>query len=525
MISDRVGLDIGHTSIKAVRLKRSFTGQESVTYFKQDLTAPLDAHLGHAHTLADQLRRFIKTNRLHGAEVVTALPCRDLFVRTLALPFRDPKKLVQVVPFEVENLIPLPLEEVAVDYQVLGSLDQTGTNGNENGTDVLVAAVPRVTLAQHVQLMKEAGIEPSLIDVDALALYSLMQHLEGRGMTFPPDLALIDIGASQTTVCLTHQGRPSVIRTIAWGGQQLTQALANRQGCSQAEAEERKKDMSARELEPWLTSLVRDLQITLHGYETTTKTRLSRFWLTGGGAELQDLPAWLGEELEMQPLEPDAKRDKLCPPSFAMALGLAVKPQRLKLGARLGIGQQTSVAINLNRVTASAQAAEGARPRELWVAAAALASLLILGFADLSVSLFLKERRAQELTTVLQSRFREQFPGLDPGVDEVDQAKSALAAVNKTLSLIGGDQPGLLPLLRELTQRVPKGLALTLSALTVERGTIQLDAETDSFDSVEKVKRGLQAFPGVQEVTVSETRVGATPNQVRFRVSMTLQKP
>lgn len=521
MIADRVGLDIGQTTIKAVRLRRSFTGQESMTYFKQVLPAPLEDHPGGGQ-LAETLRRFFKTNRLTGAEVVTALPCRDLFIRALALPFRDPKKLVQVVPFEMENLIPLPLEEVAVDYQLLRP---GGTNGQENGSDVLVAAVPRTILAQHVQLLADAGIKPSLIDVDALALYSLMQHLGRRGMTFPPDLALIDIGDSKTTVCLTHLGYPSVIRTIAWGSQQLTQALAKRHGCSYAEAEERKKTVSVRELEPWLTSLVRDLQITLHGYETTTKTRLRQFWLSGGGAELQGLPAWLAEELELEHLDQGAVSDTRCPPAFAIAFGLAVKPQRLKLGARLGIGQQTSVAINLNRVTAAAEAAQGPQRRGLWLAAAGVAGLLILGLADLSLGLFLRESRLQELSSILQTGFREQLPGLDSGGDAVDRAKSALAGVQKTLSHLGGDRSGMLPLLRELTQRLPKDRVLNLTALTVERGTLQLEAETDSFESVETVKHALLAFPGVREVTVSDTRVGAAPKQVRFRVSVTLQAP
>jgi general secretion pathway protein L len=521
MVADRVGLDIGETTIKAVRLRRSFTGRESADYLTQELPAPLEDQTDGAQ-LAATLRQFFKANRLNGAEVTTALPCRDMFIRTLALPFHDPKSLVQVVPYEVEHLIPLPLEDVAVDYQLLGP---GSTNGQENGSDVLVAAVPRTTLTQHVQLLGDAGINPSLIDVDALALHSRMQHLGRRSMIFPPDLALIDIGASKTTVCLTHLGHPVVIRTIAWGSHELTRALAKRHGCSYAEAEERKKTASARELEQWLTSLVRDLQITLHGYEITTKTRLRQFWLSGGGSELQDLPAWLAEKLELEPLDQGTVPGRPCPPGFAIAFGLAVKPQRLKLSARLGIGHQPGITINLNRVTATTEAVEGTRRRGLWLAAAGLAGLLILGLADLSLGLYLRENRLLEVSAILQARFREQLPELGTGSDEVDRAKSALAGIQKTLSLLGGDRPGMLPVLRELTQRLPKGLVLNLTALTVERSTLQLEAETDSFESVEKVKQALLAFRGVREVTVSDTRVGAVPNQVRFRVSVVLQEP
>lgn len=521
MIADRVGLDIGQAVIKAVRLRRSFIGQESIAYYEETRPAPLDAQSG-GIPLADTLRRFIQTHRLEGAEIVTALPCRDLFIRTLALPFRDPKKLVQVVPFEVENLIPLPLEEVAVDYQLLGP-SAPGGNGDDKGADVLVAAVPRTTLAQHVELLTEAGIEARLIDVDALALHSLMQYLGRKGMPFPPDLAMIDIGASKTTVCLTRGGHPALIRTIGWGGQQLTQALAKRHACSQAEAEDRKRTLSAGELAPWLTTLCRDLQITLHGYETATKTRLKHFWLSGGGSELPGLSAWLGQQLTLQPVEPPETMEKLLPPPFAIALGLAAKPQRLQLTSRLGIGQQTAVAINLNRVPAAAVEAEDTarRQQHRWLAAG-LGLLLLLGLADLGVNLWLKERRAEELSAALRERFQTFFPGLEAGPDPVDQARGALAATQKTLSFLGGDQPDPLPLLRELTKRLPKGIPVRVSALTVERGELQLDAETESFEAVEKVKQSLQGFPGAREVTVSETRVGAAANQVRFRVTIVL---
>jgi general secretion pathway protein L len=520
MITDSVGLDIGRTAFKAVRFRKTLTGRESVTYFRQELPGLPGSPLSEAQ-LADLLREFIRTNRLAGATIVTALACRDLFIRQLALPFRDPKKLLQVVPYEVENLIPLPLEEVAVDYQLLGPAKRNGSSEQDDASDVLVAVVPKATLAQHVQLLARAGIKPSLIDVDALALFALEQHLDRHGSAFPPDLAMIDLGASKTTICLTHQGHPLLIRTIGWGGDHLTEALAKRHGCSFAEAEQMKREMTAQQFEPWLTALVRDLQITLHGYETTTRTRLQRCWLSGGGSELKELPSYLARQLELEPIDDRSDRQTVCPPAFAIAFGLAVKPQPLQISSRLGMGQ-TSVAINLNRITEATPAKQGDAKRDLWLIGMGSLVVLLIGLADLAVGVYLKEARLSELKAALQTKFHEQFPGIE-AADEVDQARSLLASVNKTIALLGGDQVKVLLLLNDLVHRLPKGLVLKMTVLTVEHTTLQMEAETDSFDSVEKVKQGLSQFPGVQDVAVSDARVGSAPNQVRFRVTVTLR--
>ena len=127
-MTDCVGLDIGRTAIKAVRFRRRLTGRESVEYFHQKLPFSADGVVDQVR-VAELLRAFVHRHRLGSSLVVTALACRELFLRTLALPFADAEKISQVAPFEMENLIPLPLEEVAVGCVVLGSEGKAGEAG------------------------------------------------------------------------------------------------------------------------------------------------------------------------------------------------------------------------------------------------------------------------------------------------------------------------------------------------------------------------------------------------------------
>src|SRR5688500_18153627 len=117
MSTHTIGLDIGRTAIKAVRLRRTLMGRESVDYLCEEIPRS-DQNMGDVQK-SQLLKRFVQKHRLAGSTVTTALHCGDLMIRTLALPFQDARKLMQVIPSEVESMIPLPLEDVAVDYELL----------------------------------------------------------------------------------------------------------------------------------------------------------------------------------------------------------------------------------------------------------------------------------------------------------------------------------------------------------------------------------------------------------------------
>ncbi|NJN69744.1 MAG: pilus assembly protein PilM [Nitrospira sp.] len=192
------------------------------------------------------MRSFIWRNGLYVTDrLVTAIPCQDLFVRTLSFPFKDSAKLAQVVPFEVENLVPMPLEDLAVGSLILPPEQPIeGSVRESKGSDVLVTAAPRDKVAEHLRFLAQADVEPSAINVDAMALFSVTQYLQEEGATVPPDLAIIDVGASKTTLCLVQGGRPVVLRTILWGGNHLTHALAVRHACGFADAERHKRTVA-----------------------------------------------------------------------------------------------------------------------------------------------------------------------------------------------------------------------------------------------------------------------------------------
>src|SRR5690349_14846799 len=517
-----VGLDLGQTAIKAVRFRRRLSGRESVEYFHLPLPygKPVQAEPAR---LAGQLRNFLWQNGLYGSgDIVTALPCQDLFIRTLSFPFRDSAKLEQVVPFEVENLIPMALDDVAMGSIVLPPKALAGAVQKPKGADVLITAAPKDKVAEHLKFLASADLKPAVVGVDGMALYSVTKFLQEEGANVPGDLAIIDVGATKTTLCLIHEGRPAVLRTVLWGGNHLTHALAVRYACSFAEAERRKRAMAVQEVDAWLEPLLKELRVSLHAYEGSAHQRLSHCWVSGGGSKLRELSGHVANELGLIPVGPRQGFGPNCPRAFSIAFGLAIHPKIVRPRWKSKtIG--SDVALDLTAPAEAASAGESRQDRRL-----ALWGGLILGLlavADLSVRVMVKNSTLTQVKQELQAQFAQSFgAGAAPG-EELDVARYRVAQLDKSLSVIDSSRNNVLANLSDLAKQLPPGIPLTIRELTIEGLSVHLEGETSSFDAVEKIKQAFGSNQAFQGAAVTDTRVGAVANQVVFRLTYTVQRP
>lgn len=524
MIAECVGLDIGQTAIKAVRFRRRLTGRESVEYFHLPLPYGKPETAEPAHR-AGLLRNFLWQHGLYGSgDIVTALPCQDLFIRTLSFPFRDAAKLEQVVPFEVENLIPMALDDVAMGSVVLPPRGPSEAGQKPKGADVLVTAAPKDKVAEHLRFLAAADLKPAAIGVDGMALYSVTKFLQEEGAHVPGDLAIIDVGATKTTLCLIHEGRPALLRTVLWGGNHLTHALAVRYACSFAEAERRKRAMAVQEVDAWLEPLLKELRVSLHGYEGTSRQRLSHCWVSGGGSKLRELSGHVAHELGLTPVGPRQGFGSNCPRAFSIAFGLAIHPKIVRPRWKpKAIGSDVALDLNATADSTSVQREASRHDRRL-----ALWGALILGcltLLDLSVRVMVKESTLKEVKQSLQTQFAQTFGAGAASGEEIDVARYRVTALDKSLAVIDGSRNNVLARLSELAKQIPAGIPLTIRELTIEGAAVHLEAETNSFDAVEKIKQAFTASPAFQGAAVTDTRVGAAANQVVFRLAYQVQRP
>src|SRR3569832_1653849 len=227
-----IGLDIGQHSIKGVRVSQSFRGLRLVDAFERKVTRREGEQLSPTELLTpgqiEALKSMIAEGRIRpGEAAAVSLPGQLVSTREMTVPFADPKKLRQIVPFEVESQLPFDLEEVAIDYQLL----QSSPEGAGAGTSqLLVSVVPKVGLRKYLSTLQSLGLDPGSIGIDSLSLYTFAQYFlignkEGAPVEKGAGLLVIDIGASKPVLCHLMGGKLDWIRTFPMGGDLLTEAI------------------------------------------------------------------------------------------------------------------------------------------------------------------------------------------------------------------------------------------------------------------------------------------------------------
>jgi type IV pilus assembly protein PilM len=524
-----LGLDLGSSSVKAVFIRKGFMGLEWVGGYQMDLPRP-QGTFDWSKGAVPGLKEWIAEQRLPTDRVVVSLPVHLISLRTLTLPFSDLRKLEKVVPFEIEALLPYPLEEVVVDYQTIEATD--------GKTNLLAAAAPRRLIKNYLDQLSQAGVDPEAVELDGMALMNLVRYADvepGAADHHPDgDWAVLDIGASKTVVCILHRGQTAFLRTILWGGRDVTAAVSEACSISPEEAEDWKREAGLadeeisrfqqkgvsqtirRALEPLVSELTR----TFHVYQTLEppegRTSLTGFILYGGGSKLKGLESHLTSELGMRAVTrvPKIASGNGTPwdPAYALGLGLALKGAQLPGGSPMNFRKGEF---------AHGREATGktARARYLWIGVLLLAAL---GVADLYAKYTLQLNKYQMLKTQVREQFKSMFPEAMNIVDEVQQAKTAVAEMRKKASLFGSGDWTSLELMAELTRRMPPTVKIEVQDLVIESGRLRLEAQTDSFESVDKVKASLEQFEAFRDVTVSDAKVSADQSKVRFRLTMTV---
>src|SRR4030095_6132884 len=177
-------LEIGDTELKASVLQTSFRDYKVAAFHRVPLL--------NGET-PEQVKRFLAEHAEPGDTVLSALPGDRVTWRTFFLPFRDMKKVAQTVPFELESNVPFGLDEVIVDYQIL--------HRDRAGTTVLAALVQKEDLERHLELLKQSGVDPKIVDVGPLAALNTLNLVPD----LPPTYLFADFAPCATTAALYRE--------------------------------------------------------------------------------------------------------------------------------------------------------------------------------------------------------------------------------------------------------------------------------------------------------------------------------
>jgi len=297
-----IALDIGSTFIKLVQLKGSNKNYQLVKFGMIPLPPEVivEGAVMDAGRVVDAIKELLVAQKVSTKDVVISVSGSSVIIKRVAVADMTDEELAESIKWEAEQYIPFSIEDVNVDFQKLGA------GAAEGQADVLLVAVKKDKINDYVNLVKEAGLEPVVMDVDAFALanmYELNYDIEA-GTT-----ALLNIGASVMNINILKEGTSIFTRDITVGGNRYTEALQRDFGLTYEDAEKVKrgedaegadKEQISSAMSSVTEDIVAEIQRSFEFFRSTTGSeKVSRVLVSGGCARIGNFTSVLSERLEI----------------------------------------------------------------------------------------------------------------------------------------------------------------------------------------------------------------------------------
>ena len=303
-----VGLDIGDSSIKVIELKENKGGWQVCKLGWEPLSseAIVDGAIMDSQLVSEIIQRLFERCRIKtSSTVATALSGHSVIVKRISLPVMSDAELAESIRWEAEQYIPFDIEDVNLDYLILEGSSLAG----EGNMDVLLAAAKKEKINDYINVITQAGLTASTVDIAAFA----MQNAFEANYDFEPDqvIALVDVGAAVSSITVLYGGTSVYWRDINIGGNQYTDAIQKEMNLSGEQAEQLKRGEEIEGIQyeqvlPILSSVSDDIgkeiQKTLDFFKqiSATDRLLDRAYLCGGASQVQHMKEALSERLDAE---------------------------------------------------------------------------------------------------------------------------------------------------------------------------------------------------------------------------------
>ena len=301
--SQVLGIDISSTTVKLLELSRSGDRYRVESYAVAPLPpeAVVEKNVNQVEKVGGLIRELVARSKTRAQQAVAAVAGSAVIIKTIPMPAGlSGEDLEAQLTVEADQYIPYPLEEVALDFEELGPVP--GLDGQVN---VLLAVCRQQTIESRVEALKEAGLIPAVMDVEVFAIERALSLLRSQmPVAMSGTIAMVDIGASMTTLSIFAAGESVYTREQLFGGKQLTEEIMNRYELSFEEAGLAKKqgglpeDYEREVLEPFREAVVQQVSRSLQFFFSSSDyNKLDCIVLCGGVASIGGLADMIEQRL------------------------------------------------------------------------------------------------------------------------------------------------------------------------------------------------------------------------------------
>ncbi len=328
-----LGLDISSTAVKLIELggSRGDMRVESYAAVGLPVESVVDKQVINPEAVSEAIKKALKMAGTRTKDTCVAVGGSGVITKTVPMPagLRE-DELEQQIQLDAEQYIPFPLDEVGLDFHVLGP-----TADGRNSVDVLIAACRRDAIENRVAAVELAGLHCKIVDIEAHALENACQlireQLEGGGHR--ATIAFVDIGATTTTLNIMHEGSIIYTRDQIFGGKQLTEEIMRHYSLSYEEAGKAKRtgglpDSYAQEvLQPFMVDTIQQVNRALQFFFSSHNQidKIDQIILAGGCSSIPGIDEAVEQHLEVP--------TRIADPFMNMKISNRARPKMLKLDA------------------------------------------------------------------------------------------------------------------------------------------------------------------------------------------------
>lgn len=338
-----VGLDIGSSLVKVAEIRETVKGLALKKFgiTRIDPGAIIDGVVKDVEGVANSIRTLFKVNKIKEKNVAISTGGHSVIIKTISLPTVSEKILQDSIRLEAEQYIPYDIEDVNIDFQILGA-----STFSPDQMNVLLVAVKKDLVSSYMDLTRRAGLNPCIIDVGTFALqniYGTFYNKDSEGVVM-----LVDAGHSKISLNILRGNSSLMLRESLFGTAQILNGIIEATGCTLAEAEamaagpkeigagnEAVREICSKGVDKWCSEIA---GVVNTFQSKSNEGNVDRVVLCGGGTFIRGFPKALASGIQIdvfilnpfsglivnQDLFPGKVLNQMAPLA-SVALGLALR--------------------------------------------------------------------------------------------------------------------------------------------------------------------------------------------------------
>ena len=480
-----LGLDIRNDAVSAVLIRSSIKSSRIEAHEhipvsdQKDITGCLDL----------LLNSLVKQTDISGSICIASFPANRISYRNIKLPFKEQKKIKQILPYELESTLPFLLDDLIIDYNSIKSQDKSGP---ADYTNVVAAAVEKSELKSYVNTLASFNIKPKIVTVGgyptALCLSS--------NTTAPENRLFVDTGNRNSSVFVLAAGQIYLMRSFPTGTARSSIA----------------------------ESLCSEIKRTLYACEDIFGFDLQpeKIFITGCNPDTinykQDMERILGISAKRTDLLDQTGFTRKNP-------ALSWKPEQMDNALALALTEIEGLKVfNFLKGPFAAKNYWVEHKKSLIKTGILAGLVLALIFINIGLKTHSMEKRLASLNNQITGIFKTTFPDVKNIVDPIQQMRVKLKEAQKFSMFSGktGKHTRIIDILKDISEFTPEDIDVNLTNLVVDMESVLIAGDTNRFNSVDDIKRGIKQSNLFNKVTISSANMDKSDNRVRFKLKVQL---